>query len=170
MIAAILILPLLATCTDGAGQRMRAASVPDLETAAIAAGLISDPRSADLSGVYARDTDRVCVVPDRLGYRIGAFVDYGDRLTCGGTGTVAQAGDAISIRFPSAPGCTFDARYEGDRIVFPGKLPRACQSLCSGRASLAALDVARLSDSVAEAATLRDARGRPLCATETASR
>ncbi len=137
---------------------------PDLETAAIAAGVIADPANTDMTGLYARDTDRVCVVPDRLNYRIGAFVDYGDRQNCSGSGTVTRVGEALHISFAGAPGCDFDARFEGDRIVFPGRMPQACERLCGQRASFAALDVRRLSDSVSEATTLRDSKRKLLCA------
>ena len=34
-------------------------------------------------------------------------------------------------------GCSFDAKFDGDRIAFPGALPDACQKACSRRASLA---------------------------------
>lgn len=135
----------------------------DLETAAIAAGVIPDPQSADLTGLYARDTDRVCIVPGRQDFRIGAYLDYGDRQGCSGTGSAKRAGESLRISFDAAPGCEFDARFEGDRIVFPGQLPPGCARLCEGRASLAAVDVERLSDSPAEAGTLRDPRGRLLC-------
>lgn len=139
------------------------ATAPDLESAAIAAGVIADPENTDITGLYARDTDRVCIVPDRLNYRIGAFVDYGDQQNCGGSGAVTRVGETLHIKFDKAEGCDFDARFDGDRIVFPGRLPDACAKLCARRASFAALDVSRLSQSVSEASTLRDAKGRLLC-------
>lgn len=147
-----------------APPRANPTEAPDLETAAIAAGVIADPANTDMTGLYARDTDRVCVVPDRLNYRIGAFVDYGDRQNCSGSGTVTRVGEALHISFGGAPGCDFDARFEGDRIVFPGRIPQACERLCGQRASFAALDVRRLSDSVSEATTLRDSKRKLLCA------
>ncbi|OYY91349.1 MAG: hypothetical protein B7Y45_03480 [Sphingomonas sp. 28-66-16] len=157
--------PLLTTCAPSTPDTAVAnGTPPDLETAAIAAGVISDPANSDITGLYARDTDRICVVPDRLNYRIGAFVDYGDRQGCAGSGTVARVGEKLQVSFAEAPGCDFEARFEGDRIAFPGRLPDACEKLCSRRASFAALDVGRLSESVSEASTLRDPKGRLLCA------
>ena len=155
----------LAGCSGEPSPTPRASATiaPDLESAAIAAGVIPDPANTDITGLYARDTDRVCVVPDRLNYRIGAFVDYGDQQNCSGTGTVTRAGEDLHIAFSGADGCDFDARFEGDRIVFPGVLPKACEKLCAQRASFAALDVRRLSDSISEASTLRDAKRRLLC-------
>lgn len=153
------LLLLLAACSD---EHRRAASAPpDLENAAVRAGLIPDPKSADITGLYARDTDRLCIVRAGSGYRAGAYVDYGDDLNCSAEGPVARAGETLSFSF--APDCQFDARFEGDRIVFPGRVPDGCARRCTRRASLAALDVERLSDSPAEAATLRDARGKLLC-------
>lgn len=156
---------LLTACSGEApmSPRPKATTAPDLETAAIAAGVIADPANTDMTGLYARDTDRVCVVPDRLNYRIGAFVDYGDQQNCSGSGTVTRVGEALHITFAGAPGCDFDARFEGDRIVFPGRMPQACEKLCGRRASFAALDVRRLSDSVSEASTLRDSKRKLLC-------
>lgn len=158
---------LLAACARGGeGQGAgNGATAPDLETAAIAAGVIPDPANSDITGLYARDTDRLCVVPAALGFRIGAFVDYGPRQFCSGSGTATRAGEVLRVKFDNVDGCEFDARYEGDRIVFPGKLPAACDKLCVGRASLAALDAALLGNAVAEASAMRDGTGRLLCAT-----
>ncbi len=164
-LAALAGLLILTACSGEApsSPTPRATTAPDLESAAIAAGVIADPANTDMTGLYARDTDRVCVVPDRLNYRIGAFVDYGDQQNCSGSGTVTRVGEALHITFAAAPGCDFDARFEGDRIVFPGRMPQACEKLCGRRASFAALDVRRLSDSVSEAATLRDTNRKLLC-------
>lgn len=163
----LLLLPLLllAACGSPTGRAPAdgGASAPDLETAAIAAGVIPDPASTDITGLYARDTDRICVVPDRLDFRIGAYVDYGRNQSCTGSGTATRSGETLHVRFDGVEGCAFDARYEGDRITFPGRLPDQCARLCSGRASFAALDASLLSNAPAEAATLRNARGKLLC-------
>jgi len=155
----------IAGCSPNAGKQAsdNAETAPDLESAAIAAGVIPDPTNSDVTGLYARDTDRVCIVPAALDFRIGAFVDYGSRQSCSASGTVTRSGETLHVQFDSAQGCEFDARYEGDRIVFPGKLPDVCQKLCSGRASMAALDGALLSNSLSEAAAMRDGRGKLLC-------
>ena len=162
-VCALLALVALAACHGGAPDP--AASPQGLEAAAIEAGVIPDPASTDLTGVYATENDRLCIVPSAKAYRIGVFVDYDETQNCGGAGEVSRNGDSLHITFGSgdAAACRFDARFEGDRIVFPARVPDACQKLCRGRASIAALDVTRLSESAAEAATLRDARGRLLC-------
>ncbi len=134
-----------------------------LEAAAIEAGMIADPASVDITGLYARDTDRVCIVPAPQDYRIGILVDYGDDLGCSGSGTATRREGKLDIVLSGLSGCRFDARFEGDRIVFPAKIPEACARICQGRASIAALDVERMSDSVSEASSLRSRRGQSLC-------
>jgi hypothetical protein len=155
---------MLAACSDAPqGEGNALAPPPDLETAAIERGLIRDPDDTDLTGLYARDTDRLCVVPADGAYRVGAFVDYGDNITCSARGKATRVGETMHIELGSGGGCSFDARFDGERIVFPGRVPDGCQALCSRRASFAALEVARLSESEAEASALRDPKGRSLC-------
>jgi len=128
---------------DSAGAR--------LEAAAETAGIVPDP-NAPLQGSWARDTDRVCVVGTEKTARIGVSVDYGEDQACAASGTVERSGEALKL-----------ARFDGDRIVFPAEVPEACETLCTGRASLAALTVDRLSESRSEAATLRSTKGKLLC-------
>jgi len=136
---------------DSAGAR--------LEAAAETAGIVPDP-NAPLQGSWARDTDRVCVVGTEKTARIGVSVDYGEDQACAASGTVERSGDALKLAFGT---CKFDARFDGDRIVFPTEVPEACEALCTGRASLAALTVDRLSESRSEAGTLRSTKGKLLC-------
>ena len=118
----------------------------------------------DIAGLYARDTDRVCIVQDDRGYRVGAFVDYGDRITCSGSGNVTRVGDRLHIQLGKEDDdCSFDARFDGDKIYFPGNVPDGCAKLCARRASYAGLEVSRLSESAAEARAMRDPQGRSLC-------
>lgn len=161
-----LLLPLLlAACSGDAPTATQTPVPPKLETAAIERGIVRDPADTDVTGLYARDTDRVCVVRQGNGYRIGAFVDYGDKVSCTGVGRAARAGEALSVEFRSrGVTCAFDARFDGERIIFPGTVPDACASLCGPRASFAGLQVERLSQSTAEATALRSAEGTRLCA------
>lgn len=156
---------LVASCSrsGGNGGNEAAGAQPDLETAAIAAGVIRDPASTDITGLYARDTDRVCIVPAATDFRIGATVDYDEGQNCSATGSISKSGETLRVAFDGAAGCRFDARFDGDRIVFPGTIPAACDRLCSGRASFAAVSVDQLSDSASEAATLTNVQGKPLC-------
>ena len=146
----------LSACSD-APSSPPVSQAPDLETAAVERGLVRDPASTDVAGLYARDTDRLCIV----GERIGVSVDYRDGVSCSGAGTVERSGELMRVDLGG--GCSFHARYDGDRIVFPVAVADACRRLCTGRASFAALEVGRLSDSRAEAAMMRDARGATPC-------
>ena len=161
-----LLLPLLvlAGCSEGGGAGNAVEASADLERAAIARGLVRDPDEMRLAGLYARDTDRVCVRP-RSGEtaRIGVFVDYGDGITCSATGSVRQEGQALHLTLGRGGSCAFEARFDGTAIRFPGTVPAACAALCAKRASLSGLEVTLLSESDAEAAALRDAGGRRLC-------
>jgi len=161
--ALVLLLLLLASCPRG-GVPTAVDLAPNLESAAIARGLVRDPADRDIVGLYARDTDRVCIVRDGAAYRIGAYVDYGEAISCNAVGSVSRSGGRLGVRF--GEGCGFDARFDGERIVFPARIPEGCEALCGRRASFAALDVARLSGSAAEARTMRDAKGKLPCAAQ----
>jgi hypothetical protein len=154
---------LLTACHSS--QPAQQSTAPDLETAAIERGLVRNPSDTEIAGLYARDTDRICVVPDKqLGYRIGAFVDYGDRITCSSTGTVSRVGETLHVELGGeGDKCSFDARFDGEKISFPGALPDGCNKFCARRASFAGLEVTRLSESPAEAEAMRDANGKRLC-------
>ncbi|MCP4619895.1 MAG: hypothetical protein GY844_26095 [Bradyrhizobium sp.] len=164
MRAGLLLALFLAACSGGTKQTDKAQPPQDLERAAIERGLVRNPADTDIAGLYARDTDRICIVPDeQLGYRIGAFVDYGDRITCSGSGRASRVGEALHIELGEDGSCSFDARYDGDKITFPGALPDGCNRYCAKRASYAGLEVTRLSESAAEAAAMRDTNGKRLC-------
>jgi hypothetical protein len=141
---------------DGAGVR--------LEEAARQAGLVADPATATLAGSWARDTDRLCALPDvdEAGtFRIGAAIDYGEGQGCAAAGTARRRGDRVAVTFGA---CRFEATFDGERIAFPAELPAACDRFCTGRASLAAMTVDRLGTSPSEAETLRSPTGTLLCA------
>lgn len=151
----------LAGCMQGPGANEQADAGPALERAAIAAGVVRDPATTGIAGLYTRDTDRLCIVASDSGLRIGATIDYGGGQNCSARGTAARAGEALGVDFGN--GCTFDARIDSATITFPGRLPGSCDRLCTDRASLTALQVELQSDAAPEAAALRDARGRMLC-------
>ena len=142
------------TASGGAGAR--------LEQAAIATGVIRDPASADLTGVYANDPEQVCVVPAAQDFRIGVALDYGQGQACSASGSLKRSGGVLKVDL--GDGCAFDARFDGQGIKFPGALPDACSRKCSGRATMAGLSVDALSNSLSEATALADAKGRLLCA------
>jgi hypothetical protein len=162
MRAALVLLLALASCSGQAPQNVE--QPQDLESAAIERGMVRDPADTNIAGLYARDTDKVCVVEDESGYKIGAFVDYGDRITCSGSGRVTRVGERLHVQLGAdADGCSFDARFDGDKIYFPGSVPDGCAKLCARRASYAGLEVSRLSESAAEARAMRDPQGKVLC-------
>jgi hypothetical protein len=153
---------LLAACGERAAEKQADSPGARLEVAARDAGLIPG-ENASLVGSWARDTDRLCVVPGSRGdYRIGAVVDYGEGQSCAAAGTASRSGGKLDIRFGD---CRFVARIDGDRIAFPAELPVDCERVCAGRASLAAVTVDRVSASAAEASTLKLGTGKPLCTT-----
>lgn len=152
---------LLAACSGG--DAPNAQQPQDLESAAIERGLVSDPTARDIAGVYARDTDRLCIVPQGEGYRVGVTVDYGDGNACTASGTLRRSGGRLRVRLGEGETCSFTARIDSAAIRFPGVLPDGCKSFCRGRATLTAIEAARMSDSAAEAAATRDAAGRQLC-------
>ncbi|MDJ0277066.1 hypothetical protein QLH51_09695 [Sphingomonas sp. 2R-10] len=147
---------LLAGCSQG-GSAPETVEGAALEQAAIARDVVRDSAGATPVGLYAREGDRMCVT-DR---RIGMFIDYGDGIGCSGRGGFVREGE--QLRVDLGRDCTFAAAFDGDRIRLPGKLPEACEALCTKRASLSGLQVDRLSDSASEAAALRDPAGRGLC-------
>lgn len=158
---AVAMLAALASCPRDE-PRMRAPAAPDLETAAILRGLVRDPADRDIVGLYARDTDRVCIVRRGGRYQIGATVDFGDGQGCSAAGRVSRSG--ANLRVVLGDDCRFDAQFDGDRITFPAKLPDGCAAACGNRATMEALAAERLSESVAEAATMRAASGVTPCA------
>jgi hypothetical protein len=160
---------LVAGCDRPATRAPRGDTAGDrLEAAAIAAGIVSDPARADPVGLYAGGDDRMCVVPrgGAGGYSVGIVVRYDDGQGCTARGVAARDGEALRIGLTDGGGddCRFTARFEGDRIVLPATLPEGCDRRCTGRATLAALSVDRLSDGTAEASAQRDRQDEPLCA------
>ena len=75
---------------------------------------------------------------------------------------IGKAVSRAALR-PDATGCTFEAAFDGARITFPATLPRACDSRCTGRATLTAVNASRLSSAEAEARAMRGPDGQPLC-------
>lgn len=157
---ALLIALVLSGCGRAPSQAVADSAGARLEAAAETAGIVPDP-NGPLQGSWARDTDRVCVIGTGKTARIGVSVDYGEDQGCAASGTVERSADALKVAFGA---CKFDARFDGDRIVFPAEMPEACELLCTGRASLAAVTVDRISESRSEASTLRSSAGKLLCA------
>ncbi len=149
----------LGGCGQAPGNAVADSAGVRLEAAAETAGIVPNP-NATLQGSWSRDTDRVCVVGTGRTARMGVSVDYGEDQGCAASGQVERAGDVLKVAFGT---CKFEARFDGARISFPADMPEACESLCTGRATLAAITVDRLSESRSEASTLRSPKGKLLC-------
>ena len=153
---------LLAACGEQSSVSDEGGAGAALERAARASGMVPDSARIISTGVYASGEDKVCLVPqDGDRYRIGASIDLGEQQRCSGRGT-ARGRDKLDVRM--GEGCEFVASLDGDTIAFPAVLPAACDTMCEGRATLAALAAARLSDSVSEATRAVGSDGSPLCA------
>jgi hypothetical protein len=158
---------LLAACGQGDGDGDNAAGAR-LEATAIATGVVADPAAAPLDGIWSRDSDRMCIIgKDGAAKgagrprRIGIVLDYGEGQGCSASGLLTRDGATLGVTLGR---CRFTARFDGEAIQFPASLPAECQAFCTGRASLSALMVERVSASAAEARTLRGPGGTPLCA------
>ncbi len=159
--AILLLAGLTAACGSSDGEADGNAAGERLERASIAAGLVADPAAAPLDGIWSRDTDRMCIVPQSgVMRRIGVMLDYGEGQGCTARGTLQRKGPDLDVALGA---CRFTAHFDGESIQFPARLPTECNTLCTGRASLSALIVERISASTAEARTLRSVEGTALC-------
>jgi hypothetical protein len=159
-LAAVALL-MLAGCGSGGGAGEDAGE--RLEAAAIERGVIPDPASLQVVGAYGRGADRMCVIERDGGLKMGVDVAYGGDLGCTARGTARQDGEDIDIILDGADGCRFTARFDGDTLVFPGRLPDSCATFCDAPASLAGLTVDRLSDAASEVRAMRGQQGSLLC-------
>lgn len=158
---AIAVILLLCACGRQPATEQESGAGAALERAARASGMVPDPTRVVPTGVYGSGEDKVCVVPQGGGqYRVGASVDLGEQQRCAGRGT-ARGRDKLDVRMGG--GCDFVASLDGDTIAFPAVLPGACDTMCEGRATLAALSATRLSESVSEATRVAGSDGKPLC-------
>jgi hypothetical protein len=151
---------LLAGCGSGGGEESAGAR---LEAAAIERGVIPGPDSLRVVGAYGRGADRACVIERGGALKLGVDVAYGGNLGCTARGTAKQDGEDIEITLDGSEECRFTARFDGDELVFPGRLPDGCASFCDAPASLAGLTVDRLSDAAAEVRAMRGQQGSLLC-------
>lgn len=156
-----LALLLLVGCSEQAAKTPDAAG-PALESAAVVRGLVADPDVAPLTGLFARDADRLCLRGEGARAVVGISIDYGAGNGCSSRGTAERRDGGLTLDFGEA--CRFDAEYNGAVIRFPGALPDGCADVCRGNASLAGMATERLSHSAGEVAAFKDRRGRFPCA------
>jgi hypothetical protein len=157
---------LLTACSGGQNRNGNAQAPQDLESAAIERGLVRDPDDSDLTGTLCPRHRPDLRRPEGLGYRIGAYVDYGDRITCSGTGTVEPQREALISSLATRTIAISTRIIDGDHIKFPGRSPKGARNSARAAPPTPGLEVARLSESVAEATAMRDASGKRCAATE----
>lgn len=160
---------LTATPEDTSEADNVAASVGSrLDALAAEEGVIPDGGSRSPEGGYGRTyaggRDRLCVVEDEPGrYRVAVEVRIGQDQGCRGEGTaVLDGGEQLRLSFDGAT-CRIDARYEGDRVVLPGRVEDGCARLCSRRGSLAGVTFPRIGDGRAMASSMTDSADEVLC-------
>ncbi|MBY8820985.1 hypothetical protein [Sphingomonas colocasiae] len=160
---------LLAGCSAQApADNGAAGGASDLETAAIAAGAIPDPRTAPIEGLYERSgdggPDRVCLLRDGgESYRIGIDVMFGDETECLARGNAVRNGERVSITLAGKGECRIEARFDGREIALPGSVPDGCAAYCTRRGSLAGFALGQSSASRADAASVVARDGALLC-------
>jgi len=142
-LAGLICIALLAGCGEnaptvlGGGNDAGAA----LDEQAIAAGIMPDPEKIDLTGRFETRSelgiDKFCAVANGSNqFDIGFLAVFGPESKCEGTGTAAVENEKVRITLSGKGSCTFDARYDGIELRFPGSIESGCASYCSDRASL----------------------------------
>lgn len=150
---------LLAGCDSGALLSGDDAAESDIERAAIDAGIVPDPATLDLEGLYEAgrepQNDRFCAVKSGDDYNVGLYIYYGSDQYCEGQGTATLDNEIVSLRLKGESDddalCEVEAVFDGTQIVLPGSISKDCRALCRQRASMAGVSIA-LIESGAEAA------------------
>ncbi len=177
LILALAATALLASCGQGASDNSAAPPDPAdpmanvasrLDALAAEEGLIPDGGDRSPEGGYGRTyaggRDRLCLVENEPGrYRFAVEVRIGQDQGCRGEGDAAlDGGGQLSLTFDDAT-CRIAARYEGDRLVLPGRVDESCTRLCSRRGSLAGVTFPRIGDGRAMAMSMTDSGDEVLC-------
>ncbi|HEX8193828.1 MAG TPA: hypothetical protein VF552_13100 [Allosphingosinicella sp.] len=137
--------------TGGAGSQTPAAPV----------------QTATLTGLYESGTaprrSQMCVVESGGRARFGLVAWTGPDESCSGNGVAVRSGDALRLTMQGDEACTFEARIEGTRVVFPAALPAGCAYYCSRGGRLAGAAFDKTGGTEADAARAQDLIGDPLC-------
>ncbi len=140
---AFTLLCLLTACGDnapslvGSGTDAGAA----LDQQAVAAGIMPDPDEVELAGQYETrselGTDKFCAVGNSANrFDVGFIAVFGPESKCEAKGSATVEGERVRITLTGKGACTFDARYDGIELRFPGSVESGCARYCSPRASL----------------------------------
>jgi hypothetical protein len=142
---------ILGACNQSALSPDDDSSIADsaLEQAAIETGIIPDPATLNLEGLYEAGTelenDRFCAVQKGDSYNVGVFVYYGGDQICEGRGEGVLDGEIARLTLRAsdddASSCELEVVYDGTQIVFPGAIPDTCKAICTRRASLAGVSI-----------------------------
>jgi hypothetical protein len=129
----------LAACTENApavgGNDVGSA----LDKQAIEAGMMPDPDDIELAGRYETrselGTDKFCAVESGADFDIGFMSNSGPDSKCEGRGTAIVDGENVRVTLSGKAECSFEARYDGIELRFPGALEAGCAAYCTSRAN-----------------------------------
>lgn len=156
---------LLAGCSSGEAVDDQGAG--NLEAAAIASGVIPDPATAPVEGLYEHvgeaATDKLCLMGEGDRFRLGISVHLGRNVACHAQGTAERTGEALAITLEGQGDCSFLAAFDGEEVRIPGAVPKGCASYCTGDNSISGVALGKSSGERADALAARDAEGAPLC-------
>jgi hypothetical protein len=158
---------LLAACDGGGeGEGNNAASGKGGSGGAAATGPIGADDS--LTGLYEKKegglSSQLCIVQRGSGEaRFGMNLWGGNMHSCSGAGTVARAGQQLTLTMAGDRACTITARIEGNAIRLPESVREGCSYYCGKQARMTGLSLARTGTSEADALKARDVVDEPLC-------
>lgn len=112
-----------------------------LDAQAVATGIMPDPDEVEFAGRFETrselGTDKFCAVGNgSKQFDIGFIAVFGPESKCEGKGTASVDGEKVRVALNGKGSCTFNARYDGIELRFPGSVESGCASYCSARASL----------------------------------
>ena len=156
---------LLTACSSGAAVEDQGAG--NLEAAAIASGVIPDPATAPVEGLYEHvgeaATDKLCLIGAGDRYKVGISVHLGRNVACHAQGSAERDGEALTITLNGKGDCRFAAAFDGEEVRIPGTIPQGCSSYCTGDNSISGVALGKSSGERADALAARDGEGNPLC-------
>lgn len=152
---------------EDAPEQPSGTSGGSLESAAIDAGVVTDPESLDLTGLYQRRSglgiDRMCALPDGEDrYRVGLLASFGGGIHCEGSGVARRGENGFEFQLGKGD-CRFVVDFDGSELRVPGEIPAACSSFCDARASLAGVSIPLVDSDPDAARSAVDRDGKPLC-------
>jgi hypothetical protein len=137
------LLALLSACGDNTPSVLRGGNDvgSELDAAAIEAGIMPDPDKTDLAGRFETrselGTDKFCAVGQGTKqFVVGFLAVFGPESKCEGRGTASVAGDKVRVTLTGKGKCSFEGRYDGIELRFPGTVEAGCATYCSLRANL----------------------------------